>query len=107
MSLNGPKSNAVNKAVNAAVDKVIYKVYLVHLVTDFFQGTVVVVSAGNSGDDACNNSPASATKASVQLQPYNIIIIYKLITLSSVWLWLPAAISINLHSTAVVADVLP
>ena len=28
MSLNGPKSNAENQAVNAAVDKVIYNVYL-------------------------------------------------------------------------------
>lgn len=47
---------------------------LVHLVINFFfKGTVVVVSAGNYGlmddfKDACHNSPASATKASVQLQ---------------------------------------
>ncbi|KAJ1628994.1 peptidase S8/S53 domain-containing protein [Pavlovales sp. CCMP2436] len=46
-SLGGPTSQTVNKAVNALVDR----------------GVVVVVASGNDGADACNYSPASATKA--------------------------------------------
>jgi len=47
MSLGGGKMQAVNDAVDAAVDA----------------GVVVVVAAGNSAMDACEFSPASATKA--------------------------------------------
>jgi subtilisin family serine protease len=47
MSLGGGKSTAVNAAVNAAVGA----------------GVTMVVAAGNEAMDACNVSPASATKA--------------------------------------------
>jgi len=46
-SLGGPTGTAVNNAVNALV----------------VNGVVVVVASGNDGADACNYSPASATKA--------------------------------------------
>jgi len=47
MSLGGGKSTAVNQALNAAVDA----------------GVTMIVAAGNEAMDACNVSPASATKA--------------------------------------------
>lgn len=47
MSLGGGFSSLVNSAVNAARNS----------------GVVVVVSAGNENQDACNQSPASASKA--------------------------------------------
>ena len=48
LSIAGPKSETVNKAVDAAVDA----------------GVVVIVAAGNQGSDACQGySPASASKA--------------------------------------------
>jgi len=46
MSLGGPKSQAVNDAIDAAVDA----------------GVVMIVAAGNDGKDACNLSPAGASK---------------------------------------------
>lgn len=49
MSLGGAKNDALNSAVNAAVD----------------QGVIVVVAAGNSNRDACLESPSSASKAVV------------------------------------------
>jgi subtilisin family serine protease len=47
MSLSGPESSAVNQAVNNLARS----------------GVVVTVAAGNSNDDACDYSPASASRA--------------------------------------------
>merc|ERR1711907_728598 len=47
MSLGGGKSTSLNQAVNSAVDA----------------GVTMIVAAGNEAMDACNVSPASATKA--------------------------------------------
>ena len=47
MSLGGPTSEAVNDAVNSAVEA----------------GVVFCVSAGNDNFESCRKSPASAEKA--------------------------------------------
>jgi subtilisin family serine protease len=49
LSLGGGFSPALNSAINSAADS----------------GVVVVVAAGNSNEDACNSSPASAERALV------------------------------------------